>query len=156
MLDDRLPDTARNSDHVRVRGDTVRHPVLADEVAIDFPSMWPIVERMRTAFLAGEARADAENNVTRHARFELTARQALEGVRLPLALTMRHTCPACGGRGELPGGPCSLCDGRGTGLLEHRLHVPVPPGVHDGACLRYALAPPGADKTHVEVRIAVQ
>ena len=141
-------------DHGRTRREPARHPVLADEVAVDFPSMRPIVERMCATFVNGDA--DTDSSVTRHARFELTARQALEGVRLPLDLTVRHTCPACGGRGELHTGPCGLCRGCGTGLLEHRLQVPVPPGVHDGARLRYAVAPPGARKTHVEVRIAVQ
>jgi len=154
MLDDRVPDTLRASDGIGHRLGPTRHPVLADEVAVDFPSMRPIIDRMLARFRAGEPAAG--DPVTRHARFELTARQALEGVRLPLDLTVRHTCPACGGRGELQSGSCSLCCGSGTGLLEHRLHLPVPPGVHDGACLRYALAPPGADRTHVEVRIAVQ
>ena len=154
MLDDRIPDTVRANGSVSIRRESSRHPVLADEVAVDFPSMRPIVERMLAEFLAGET--DTDDPVTRHARFELTARQALEGVRLPLDLMVRHTCPACGGRGELQSGSCGLCGGSGTGLLEHRLHVPVPPGVHDGARLRYALAPPGADRTHVEVRIAVQ
>lgn len=154
MLDDRVPGTVRAIDSVGMRRESLRHPVLADEVAVDFPSMRPIVEGMLAAFRAEEPAAD--DPVTRHARLELTARQALEGVRLPLDLTVRHICPACGGRGELQSGPCTLCGGSGTSLFEHRLHLPVPPGVHDGACLRYALAPPGADRTHVEVRIAVQ
>ncbi len=149
-----MPDTVWVRDPSRMRRGPVPHPVLADEVAVDFPSMRPIVERMRAAFVDGEA--DTDSAITCHARFELTARQALEGVRLPLDLTVRHTCPACGGRGELYTGPCGLCRGCGTGLLEHRLQVPVPPGVRDGACLRYAVAPLGAGKTHVEVRIAIQ
>ena len=154
MLDDRIPDTVRVSNHTRIRRDSSSRCILADEVAVDFPSMRPIVERIRAAFVAGED--DADLRPTRHTRFELTQRQALEGVSVPLALTMRHICPACGGRGELQNGACGLCHGVGAGLLEHRLHVPVPPGVRDGACLRYAVAPLGADETHVEVRIAVQ
>lgn len=154
MLEDRAPGAVRAIDGVGMRRESLRHPVLADEVAVDFPSMRPIVEGMLAAFRAEEPAAD--DPVTRHARLELTARQALEGVRLPVDLMVRHICPACGGRGELPSGECTLCGGSGTSLFEHRLHLPVPPGVHDGACLRYALAPPGADRTHVEVRIAVQ
>ena len=149
-----MPYTLRVSDRARMRRAPARRCILADEVAVDFPSMRPIVERMRTAFLAGGEEADAR--ATRQTRLELTQRQALEGVRVPLDLTVRHICPACGGRGELQTGVCGLCRGAGAGLLEHRLHVPVPPGVRDGACLRYALAPLGADETHVEVRIAVQ
>ncbi len=154
MLDDRIPDTVRVGSRARIRREPPRPCILADEVAVDFPSMRPIVERMRTAFLAGEDEAGVRH--TRLTRFELTQQQALEGVSVPLELTVRHVCPACGGRGELQTGACGLCHGVGTGLLEHRFHVPVPPGVRDGACLRYAVAPLGAVETHVEVRIAVQ
>ena len=127
--------------------------VLADEAVIDFPSMAPIVTRMREAFFADAADHRA---ATRRAEVELTARQADQGVRVPLDLTVQHTCPACGGRGELWTEPCGLCDGSGAGLLSHRLHFRVPPGVRHGTRLRYSVTPPHAFETHVEVRIAVQ
>jgi len=127
--------------------------LLADEVAIDFPSMSPIVARMRDAFLPAAGDHDV---ATRRAEVELTARQADQGVRVPLDFTVRHTCPACGGRGELWTDPCGLCDGSGAGLLPHRLHFRVPPGVRDGTRLRYSVTPPHAFETHIEVRIAVQ
>ena len=127
--------------------------VLADEVAIDFPSMAPIVARMRAAFFA---EAGDRGVATRCAEVELTARQADQGVRVPLDLTVPHTCPACGGRGELWTDPCGLCDGSGAGLLSHRLHFRVPPGVRHGTRLRYSFTPPHAFETHIEVRIAVQ
>ena len=132
--------------------------VLSDEVAIDFPSMAPIVARMREAFFAdaGDHRTADHRTVTRRAEVELTARQADQGVRVPLDLTVRHTCPVCGGRGELWTEPCGLCDGSGAGLLPHRLHFRVPPGVRHGTRLRYSVTPPHAFETHVEVRIAVQ
>ena len=126
--------------------------VLADEVAIDFPSMAPIVARMRQTFFA-ETDHDA---ATRRANVELTERQADQGVRVPLDLTVQHTCPACGGRGETWTDPCGLCDGSGAGLLSHRLHFRVPPGVRHGTRLRYSVTPPHAFETHIEVRIAVQ
>ena len=127
--------------------------VLTDEVAIDFPSMVPIVARMRATFFAA---AGDRGVATRRAEVELTARQADQGVRVPLELTVQHTCPACGGRGELWTDPCGLCDGSGAGLLPHRLHFHVPPGVRHGTCLRYSVTPPHAFETHIEVRIAVQ
>ena len=69
---------------------------LDDEVAVDFPSLAPMLARMRDAFFA----EDGDRGVTtRRAEVALTARQADQGVRVPLDLTVRHTCPACGGRG---------------------------------------------------------
>ncbi|MCY4636477.1 MAG: hypothetical protein OXG04_18570 [Acidobacteria bacterium] len=127
--------------------------VLADEVAIDFPSMAPIVARMRAAFFA---EAGERGVATRRAEVELTAQQADQGVRVPLDLTVPHTCPACGGRGESWTDRCGLCDGSGAGFLSHRLHFRVPPGVRHGTRLRYSVTPPHAFETHIEVRIAVQ
>lgn len=127
--------------------------VLADEAAVDFPSMSPIVARMREAFFATAGERGA---ATRRAEVELTARQADRGVRVPLDLAVPHTCPACGGRGELWTGPCGLCRGSGAGLLPHRLHFRVPPGVRHGTRLRYSVTPPHAFETCVEVRIAVR
>ena len=115
--------------------------------------MTPIVARMRDAFFA---EAGDRGVATRRAEVELTAQQADRGVRVPLDLTVEHTCPACGGRGELWTDPCSLCDGSGAGLLPHRLHFRVPPGVRHGTRLRYSITPPHAFETHIEVRIAVQ
>ena len=123
-----------------------------DEVVIDFPSMAPIVARMRDAFLAAAGDFGAD---IRRADVALTAGQAGRGIRVPLDLTVRQTCPACGGRGESWADPCGLCGGSGAGLLPHRLHVRVPPGVRHGTRLRYSVTPPNAFETHIEVRIAV-
>ena len=133
-------------------GDRPPEAPLADEVAIDFPSMSTVVARMREAFFAGAGDGDV---VTRRAQLDLTARQADEGVRVPLDLTVGHTCPVCGGRGEIWAGPCGLCAGSGAGMLNHRLHFPVPAGVRDGTRLRYAVSPGDAAETHVEVRVNV-
>ena len=154
MLDDRIPDTVRANGSVSIRRESSRHPVLADEVAVDFPSMRPIVERMLAEFLAGET--DTDDPVTRHARFELTARQALEGVRLPLDLMVRHTVPPAvagancrAARAGSAADPAPACSSIAFTFRCRQAST-------DGARLRYALAPPGADRTHVEVRIAVQ
>ena len=114
--------------------------------------MTEIVKRMRGAFFAG----DDVDGATHLAEVELTARQADEGARVPLDLEVRHTCPVCGGRGELWAETCGVCQGSGAGLLPHQLQLRVPPGVRDGTRLRFSVTPPYAAETYVEVRIAVQ
>ena len=73
----------------------------ADEVTIDFPSVAPAVERIRRAFLADERPAALR------AAVELTARQAVSGVTVPLDVPVQCTCGCCGGRGESWTEPCS-------------------------------------------------
>jgi len=126
-----------------------RESAFADEVDIDFPSVAALVDRMR-AWLLGPA---AEAPVT---EVRLTRRQATHGVKVPLDVSLSHTCPICGGRGEVWLDPCGACAGTGAGLLPHQLQLVVPPGVRDGTCLRFDVAPPYAAATLVQVRISVQ
>ena len=131
----------------------------SDEIAVDFPSMGAILERMRAAFFGGSDGLDSvadETRSTHTAEVELTARQADEGVRVPLDLPIRHTCPMCGGRGEVWTEPCGVCAGTGGGFLSHQLQLQVPAGVRHGARLRFSVSPPYAPETRVEVRIAIQ
>ena len=65
----------------------------ADEVVVDFPSVAPAVDRIRTAFLADERVASLS------AAIHLTTREAREGATVPLEVPVRCTCPDCGGRG---------------------------------------------------------
>ena len=131
----------------------------SDEIAVDFPSMDAIIERMRASFFGGfdgHGGGADETQSTHTAEVELTARQADEGVRVPLDLPVRHTCPMCGGRGEVWTEPCGVCAGTGGGLLSHQLQLKVPPGVRHGTRLRFSVSPPYAAETRVEVRIAIQ
>lgn len=123
----------------------------ADEVALDFPSMDGLVDGIRAAFFARDP--DAAATHTTHVA--LTPRQADRGAQVPLAIEVRHTCPLCGGRGELPGARCGVCRGAGSGLLPQRLRLRVPPGVRDGTRLRFSVTAPYAAEARVEVRIAV-
>jgi hypothetical protein len=123
----------------------------ADEIAIDFPSVAPAVERMRAAFL-GE-RADRQ---VLHADVSLSARDAVYGLVLPFDVPVRATCPHCGGRGETWTEPCHLCDGSGAARLSYPVHVSVPPGVVDGARLRFRVTFPDSPPVRVELRIAVR
>jgi hypothetical protein len=123
----------------------------ADEIAIDFPSVGHVVERIRDAFL-GEA-ADA-GLVT--AEVSLSSREALGGRIVPVEVPIRGACTACGGRGETWTERCAACRGTGDALFHHLVRVTVPPGVANGACFRFRVTSPHAPAVRVEVRVAVR
>lgn len=123
----------------------------ADEIAIDFPSVDGVVERMRTAFL-GEAGDDAVLS----ADLRLSPADARDGLVLPLAVPIRGACPRCGGRGESWTEPCGACRGTGELLFHRSVRLAVPPGVADGARLRFRVAWPQAAPVRVEVRVAIR
>lgn len=128
-----------------------RNP-LSDDVVVDFPSMAGLVERMRALFFAGASDGDHLSLTT---EVTLTTKEADEGIRVPVDLPVRLTCPACGGRGEVWNEVCGLCTGTGGGFLFHHLDVRVPPGVHHGLRLRVCVSPPFALDMHLEVHIAI-
>jgi uncharacterized protein (DUF1330 family) len=132
-------------------GEETRHDRrwFADEVVVDFPSVAPAVERMRSAFLADERAA------TMTAAIQLSRREAHEGATVPFAVPVRCTCHECGGRGETWAQPCTRCAGRGTELLHHQVHVTVPAGVEDGACFHFSVAPRHDLATRIELRVLV-
>ncbi len=126
------------------------HDCFADEIAIDFPSVRPAVERMRDAFL-GEGDGDLVCT-----EVSLSPREALDGRIVPLQLPMRITCPHCGGRGETWTEACSLCDGTGDSVFSQHVRVSVPAGVADGARVRFRVTSPDRSSVRVEVRIVVR
>lgn len=140
---------------VRVSGSVApqgaRTDWFADEVAVDFPSLAALGERMRERFLATEEPRDPVA-----AEVRLTAWEAARGRRVPVAVPVARLCPACGGRGEVWNDPCSRCDGSGAGLTEQLVHLHVPSGVRDGARILFSVAVPQAPATYVslEVRVA--
>ena len=127
------------------------HECFADEIAIDFPSVGNVVDRMRTAFL-GE---HVETGVLR-AEVSLSQREALAGHVVSLKVPVRITCPNCGGRGETWTEPCALCRGTGESLFHQALRVSVPPRVADGACVRFRLKSPDAASIRIELRVAIR
>ena len=129
------------------------HDLPGDDDLADFPSMAGVVAGMRRSFF--DAGDDAGGCATHKAEVRLTPKEAGEGVRVPIDLPVRQTCPMCGGRGEVWSESCGLCAGTGAGLLPHRLDLRVPAGVHDGTRLRFSVSPPFAPETHVELRIAI-
>ena len=126
------------------------HDCFADEIAIDFPSVRPAVERMRDAFL-GERDADIVR-----AEVSLSPREAMDGRVVPLQLPVRITCPNCGGRGETWTEACALCRGTGDSLFYQHVRVSVPRGVADGAQVRFRVTSPDRASVRVEVRIVVR
>ena len=128
------------------------HDCFTDEIAIDFPSIHRLVDRVRTAFLGEDEQPDSDT-LTRELR--LSNRQAQRGAIVPLDLPLKRTCRCCGGRGEVWTEPCSSCLGTGDSLLHHPIRVSVPPGVSDGARFRFRVNSPNAAPVRVELRVAV-
>ena len=127
------------------------HECFADEIAIDFPSVGRVVERIRDAFLGQEA----DGGLVR-AEVSLSPREARGGRVVSVNVPVRVTCPDCGGRGETWTEPCNLCGGNGHSTFDHPLRITVPPRVADGACFRFRIKSPDATALRVEVRIAVR
>lgn len=127
------------------------HECFADEIAIDFPSVGRVVDRMRRAFL-GEADEDA----TLAAEVCVSSSEALGGLIVPLEVPVRGTCPACGGRGEVWPERCGDCRGTGDALFQHPVRLTLPAGVADGTRFRFRVRSPHAPSVRVEVRIAVR
>lgn len=127
------------------------HDCFADEIAIDFPSVDPLVDRVRDAFL-GE-RADDDMVV---AEVSLTAGEAFRGRVVPIELQLRGTCGVCGGRGETWTEPCLECCGSGDAMFRHLVSVSVPPRIADGARVRFRISSPHAAPVRVEVRVVIR
>jgi molecular chaperone DnaJ len=53
-------------------------------------------------------------------------------------LSIRKTCPSCGGRGKLIRQACPQCRGEGFNRLQKKLKVNIPAGVDNGTRLRLA------------------
>lgn len=122
----------------------------ADEVAIDFPSLDGLVERMRDAFLG------SDSDDTLSAEVSVSAREASRGVVVPLNVPLRRCCDTCGGRGEMWPETCSHCLGSGTAFVPHRVQVTLPAGVADGARFSFSLTSRHAPPTRVDLRVAIR
>ncbi len=124
----------------------------ADEIAIDFPSISEVVDRIRRAFLGD----DEAMGRGLSAEILLSRREAFDGVTVPLDVPVRSTCPLCDGRGESWMEPCRGCGGSGEWHLPHRVRLSVPAGVADGTRFHFTIVGPSTAPTHVEVRVAVR
>ena len=122
------------------------------DVACGFPSMQDLVTRMYEAFSSLRSTVAGSIYTT---RVELTACEANEGTQVPVDVTVQPSCPVCGGRGEFASVPCALCYGTGVGEMSQHVYLPVPPGVRDGARLRYSVTPPYSAEAQIELCVAV-
>lgn len=122
----------------------------ADEVAIDFPSVDAVVERMRETFLG------REEGDTLRAELRLSAREAFDGVVIPFDVPVRCTCGPCGGRGETWTEPCVACGGTGHASVPHQVRLAMPAGLVDGDLFAFRISMPQALTTRVEIRVAVR
>lgn len=122
---------------------------LADEVAIDFPSMRGAIGRMRASF------GDTVEATPLVAHVRLSPRQAIQGIKVPLDVPLTRVCGGCGGRGETWSVSCTPCEGTGVATERYPLTLTVPAGVADGARFSFSVAHPRGHRAHVEVRVAV-
>jgi hypothetical protein len=135
-----------------IGSDDSHHEVscFADEVVVDFPSTASAVQRIRSAFLAGERAAALD------AAIRLSWRDAAAGAVVPLDVPVRCTCHYCGGRGESWTEPCPCCSGNGSEVLHHQLRVSVPAGVVDGTRFHFTVTPRHHPPTRIELLIHVE
>ena len=124
---------------------------LTDEVAIDFPSVLPVLDRMRHAFFGDPPAAPSGGRDVL-----ITPREAFFGATVPLDVPVRRTCVACGGRGEVWDEACTECGGAGDTAGRQIVHLRVPAGVKDGLSVRFRVAAPGVVETLVTARIVIQ
>jgi molecular chaperone DnaJ len=123
---------------------------LADEIAIDFPSVSDLLDSMRHAFFGSPECAGLSAEIV------LSPQEAFRGTRVPLGVPVRQTCARCGGRGETWEEWCAGCGGCGETRALHEVELRVPPGVREGEQFRFAVMPPGAPQTIVAVRISIR
>lgn len=123
----------------------------ADEVAIDFPSVDQFVPRVRDRFLGHQQETE-----TLLREVLLSRREATRGIIVPIEVTLRGTCQACGGRGETWADPCFSCCGTGQAPVHHPVRVAVPAGVVNGARIRFRVNTPLGAPIRVELRVAIR
>jgi molecular chaperone DnaJ len=108
------PASRRSYDRTRRRRpvsfDGSRADWLADEVAIDFPSVSGLLDSMRHAFF-GAALGDLSAEIV------LSPLEAFRGTIVPLGVPVRQTCAQCGGRGEIWEGAASAADKATSGAF---------------------------------------
>ncbi len=122
----------------------------ADEVAIDFPAVSDVLDRMRHAFFGANALEELSAEIV------LTPHEAFKGTTIPMGIPVRQTCLRCGGRGETWQEWCELCGGCGDVRALHDVELRVPAGVRAGTRFRFSVMPPGAPLTRVDVLISIR
>jgi DnaJ-class molecular chaperone len=140
----------RRSYDASLRDRAARINWLADEVAIDFPSVSSLLDGMRHSFFGSVPHTRLAAEV------ELTPQEAFWGALVPLQIPIHATCDDCGGRGETWEEWCGPCAGSGEIAAEYPLRLRVPPGVRSGSRFRFSITPPGMASALIEVSISVR
>src|SRR5262245_45060375 len=136
--------------HPDITGEEAAVPVagvLADEVHLDFPSVLSMLDRMRHSFFGAARRAD------RAADIVVTPQEAFWGAIVPLDVPVTRTC---GRRGEVWDAWCADCGGEGDLPARQAVRVRIPPGVQDGARIRFRVAAPAVRQTVVDARVRIR
>jgi hypothetical protein len=123
----------------------------ADEIAIDFPSVDPMLARAVEGFLS-----EADRVRTLRAEVSLSSDEAERGAVVPLDVPIRGTCRECGGRGETWAEPCASCHGTGDRVFRHRVKLSVPPRIADGSRLNFRVRAPHESPVRVEAEIVIR
>ena len=118
-------------------------------MAIDFPSTRAALDCLRRDQVDTEAAGHESAEIT------LSADQAAAGATVALAIPLRHTCEACGGRGELWGDGCAACAGSGHAVRGQALELHVPSGITHGDRFSFFITPLRGPRTRIDVTIAV-
>ena len=122
--------------------------LLADEIAIDFPSVSSVLDRMRHSFFG-------DGGATLSAEIAVSGEEAFWGTVVTMHVPFQRTCARCGGRGEVWADWCGTCRGRGELTVEHDVRLRIPPGVQSGFRFRFSVSPQDAAPTVVDVRIRI-
>jgi molecular chaperone DnaJ len=151
-----LADARRRQSYDAVRTSSPARPAagrgdwFADEVAIDFPSVSDLLDRIRHSFFG------ASSGEEQSAEIVLTPLEAAAGATIPIGIPVRQTCLRCGGRGETWQERCVLCGGCGAVRASHDVELRVPAGVRAGERFRFSIMPPGVPLTRVDVLISIR
>jgi molecular chaperone DnaJ len=146
----RDPERRRSYDVQLGYGRTGRPEWLSDEIAVDFPSVSSLLDRMRDSFFG------AIPSTALSAEICLTPQEAFWGAVVPLQVPVRGTCTRCGGRGEVWSEWCAACGGGGEVSVVHEVRLRIPAGVREATRFRFSVTSHGAPPTVVEVRIALR
>ena len=123
---------------------------LADEIAIDFPSVNTVLDRMRQSFFGDRSAPQYAPDVV------VTPQEAFGGATVPVHLCVRRVCTGCGGRGEVWNDWCAACGGLGETPLRHDVRLRIPAGVRDGARVRFRITSPAVRETAIVARIVIR
>jgi hypothetical protein len=139
--------------HPDITGDDMSVSVcgmLADEVAVDFPSVLSVLDRMRASFFGASRRADRAPDVV------ITPQEAFWGATVPLDVPVTRTCARCGGRGEVWNEWCADCSGEGDLPGRQAVRVRIPAGVQDGTRIRFRVTAAGIRQSLIDARIRIR